>query len=242
MEVKRPTTRTGLQRGRRPSSAETPQPTVREKRGGGASTWPPTVVGGDRRDPRRTNRASPASTWPPTVVGGDPHASSRATTLSRCFNVAADRRRRRRRLVAAPVEAVEDASTWPPTVVGGDPLRSRPPGIGDHASTWPPTVVGGDGGHRVRRGCRHPGFNVAADRRRRRPSVLGAQPETTVWASTWPPTVVGGDLGERAEDDLAKRLLQRGRRPSSAETNAKTADAKGDRALQRGRRPSSAET
>ncbi len=158
-----------------------------------ASTWPPTVVGGDAEPLAAARRGQPASTWPPTVVGGDAtrlHATDvdsielqrgrRPSSAETCkggllrrpglrFNVAADRRRRRRRALSSS-RASLGASTWPPTVVGGD------------AET--------------------------PEQRERRERL----------ASTWPPTVVGGDLPRRRRTLSVTSALQRGRRPSSAET------------------------
>ncbi len=133
-----------LQRGRRPSSAETAGQPQAVRQGPEASTWPPTVVGGDlRRAPCHVGAPLRASTWPPTVVGGDSACGSHTPRSVR-------------------------ASTWPPTVVGGDRVRLEVRNARPRASTWPPTVVGGDVStngpeehYRVR-------FNVAADRRRRR--------------------------------------------------------------------------
>ncbi len=165
-----------LQRGRRPSSAETPPLRQSPER------WPGgfNVAADRRRRRRRSRRRSPL-------------------TATRCFNVAADRRRRRleRQLVRGPAgeplqrgrrpssaetlrrargdrRAPGRASTWPPTVVGGDPdaRETVPAGIevlqrGRRPSSAETQVAGG-----VRvPGC--PRFNVAADRRRRRHRQVG---------------------------------------------------------------------
>ncbi len=158
-----------LQRGRRPSSAETRRDRQRCAGRGGASTWPPTVVGGDRRAREApARRPRHASTWPPTVVGGD------LDRLERHVHHMQLQRGRRPSSAETGVgrhvrNVVDAASTWPPTVVGGDdaaptrkigvptPLqRGRRPSSAetgvraradrrrDLASTWPPTVVGGD--------------------------------------------------------------------------------------------------
>ncbi len=330
--------RSMLQRGRRPSSAETPGPVVSARRRARASTWPPTVVGGDPQEPgRERRRCGVASTWPPTVVGGDfrvsvhdryrcqlqrgRRPSSAETTVgcsrvspgcvlqrgrrpssaethddlaiavridplqrgrrpssaetARCgtalnprtlgFNVAADRRRRRQ-TIQDGTGVQPSASTWPPTVVGGD--KKKP----DPSQTIQDGFNVAADRRRRRRRLAHPlphsraRFNVAADRRRRRPALGERAPRRRAHASTWPPTVVGGDgrLDQRpdarprastwpptvvggdattwtpgATDDSA---LQRGRRPSSAETSRRDPRPRCPRWLQRGRRPSSAET
>ncbi len=282
-----------------------------------ASTWPPTVVGGDARGHRnkegkeielqRGRRPSSAetvlrrprvvgfpsaSTWPPTVVGGDSRSAWPCRPRTRCFNVAADRRRRRPAEWAAIEEAAKklqrgrrpssaetsigaratgpvecslqrgrrpssaetprhgarrgrraDASTWPPTVVGGD-LRRAPCPVGAplRASTWPPTVVGGDDWRCSRSsglpGCR---FNVAADRRRRR------RPGRRFRPIRFTSFNVAADRRRRRPGAACSartrcKRLQRGRRPSSAETSMPRFNASPIFELQRGRRPSSAET
>ncbi len=207
-----------------------------------ASTWPPTVVGGDTTTRRKGAGRDEASTWPPTVVGGDRSSRTPATSACAGFNVAADRRRRRRapRRPFRTLRAV--ASTWPPTVVGGDPPRRRSPSRPSCSFN-----VAADR-RRRRRACSSPAaprgrrFNVAADRRRRRlvgvafqplqaaiastwpPTVVGGDVHkrdvlyTSASASTWPPTVVGGDQHGSRRDPDDRPPLQRGRRPSSAET------------------------
>ncbi len=281
-----------LQRGRRPSSAETvarpgavPRPTR-------ASTWPPTVVGGDAlvrptvdsRAPECFNVAADRRRRRPRRTAAGPRPRHR-------FNVAADRRRRRRRAreglrgrrarfnVAADRRRRRRVYSVLPKPSHATLQRGRRPSSAETTvapgSRTPPGGfnVAADRRRRRRAALRAgvalvQGFNVAADRRRRRPAHQdGADPH--VRASTWPPTVVGGDDAGVTSHDAATPELQRGRRPSSAETPglhqdrsrgapaASTwpptvvggdADSQSDYAgvsnlaLQRGRRPSSAET
>ncbi len=207
-----------LQRGRRPSSAETVSDRTLPSRVRAASTWPPTVVGGDVQHDgdrwasmglQRGRRPSSAET-----------CARRSCTSSRSgrFNVAADRRRRRPGQGVQARDRLRAASTWPPTVVGGDErmtLGRRPASAMLQRGRRPSsaeTRAAQTVPHTPRRG-----FNVAADRRRRRPA-------------------------EAKVAESAKLQLQRGRRPSSAETRVFVAGGAAGTALQRGRRPSSAET
>ncbi len=208
---------TRLQRGRRPSSAETSTSTTSR-----CVTRTCFNVAADRRrrrpvesvtmldcdDPlQRGRRPSSAETCDTVIVDPPYGALQRGRRPSSAetsvgvhsgfaligFNVAADRRRRRHALHRRP-RSPAVASTWPPTVVGGDVGRAHHPRVLDAAaSTWPPTVVGGDEGDRP----------------------MSDRPDV---ASTWPPTVVGGDLGRVLMAAGLAALLQRGRRPSSAET------------------------
>ncbi len=196
-----------------------------------------------------------------------PRASRPALAQSRRFNVAADRRRRRQtreRHVERPQPELQrgrrpsSAETKLATRLDAHNLalqRGRRP---SSAETSAPAFAPRNGAA-LQRGRRPSsaetrsvprwtaptgpcGFNVAADRRRRRPrrACSGSASPTTSFN-------VAADRRRRrlvAEQNGVSRdvLLQRGRRPSSAETSCTSTTATRRSGLQRGRRPSSAET
>ena len=136
---------------------------------GRASTEPPTVIGGEGCvDGGRQDAPRPASTEPPTVIGGEGEDATRGRLDVVRFNGAADGDRRR----GARTFGRGRCSWCFNGAADGDRRRA----------TYDSLVA-----------IRMRSFNGAADGDRRRGASASSLPRSARFASTEPPTVIGGE-------------------------------------------------